>query len=1426
MLLLMIMGSDEASADDYHDYDSMVNQINIWELESDEIVKVSDLREVYGTPNTYEGRRLWLVTISDEDTLTDGGENESQILFLGGLEGRNWMSVEICMGFLGYLVDNYQDDPRVRSLVDNNEIYVIPMVNPDGSQYSRENDDPGAEGEDGWIKNRNDTHGTNINRNFDHLWNRDLESGINDTSGDPDDFSYAGADIASEYESQALISLIEDRSLTSIVLFDGKGRNVTTIPFAKEEANFAEDASHVQNSEDEAALTRMADYLASLLDYAVNEENPYIISGDFLDWCYDEHRQLSVKIAVGDSYIPPQDTIAGITANYSEMCLNAVELSYYFRNLSYVNSMESESGWNVFSSQTVWSLLDDRDESYDGNACWTTEGFDNSATGSLATEKDIDLEGLAYPKLSFFHRYELELNESSSSRNGGSGQTSYAGDGGFVEVKEPGEDYVQVHPTDGYPYRFPNDYEDSGVRSAWAFSGNAREWHQVVFDLREFSEKQIKVRFRFSSNEADSSGGWWIDHLFIYDGEAPAFNMSLDVVNDGADVFPGQVVPFNVSLKNTGERTDTYTLTGTFVKGNETGKLNVSFSSRTIDLVPTQEEQITVYVGLAEGTLESGEINLTVEARSWENDERLNVSLSARFGEVFDLDFQLEKTELLVAVNSSFAIPFWLNSSSNVETTVLLSCSRITEDWLVNYGGDDYEDNEFEDVPVVLLPEERKQGTLTLVAPEFEKAGVRVDLTFTSVIQDQPGSWERSFNGTVAETQGIELIIEESYAVTPGEDNSLQIEVKNTGNVDEHIFLDFVSSFWNISFRSDTDESFVLATRSNPRKVNIKLSPPQDVPFDDTRTMEIRGRIKSDDSFIYATSREMKVQAGVSTGVRIERVSSEAEVLPGEKADFRFRLHNTGNVEEAFYLRYDVPSEWEVTFPGGGGPFSVDPFSSTLVSVEVTAGEGSYQDILTLSFWGESEDGKIEDDDPLDLSVRIGPEVNFILDIETELEGNEVEEEAEFIFRFTVENKGNGRMTFYVNATSLPGGWDYTVSKNGFALNRNDKRSIYITLIHDTDTISIPSTESFSFSVETLGEKQETDFELSVARKPNDSSEGSQANIGLIILPVVLIGAVVLFLLKDTLLPYLGIPGPSSPDQSESAAVSESTEEEAQDEGDQKHIEDFEKKEEEDRRSPKDSEEEEDSGEEEPVLPPLETTSEEEEEEPVLPPLETTSEEEEEEPVLPPVETTSEEEEEEPVLPPVETTSEEEEEDEDPFAPPLEEPGEGDDESIPPSMEGTERDDDSESGVPQEERTPEDDDEFILPPIKETVEEDDEPILPPLDDTAGEDEDDDLILPPIQEEPPSSRDETGDEEIIPPAREKDTAGPKAPPTPEPEKPRVRDELVKKTEAVSGAPEKRNCPSCGRIMYIKDFSQETKCLWCGTYVKFKRKSRGK
>ncbi len=83
---------------------------------------------------TIEGRDIPAIKITKAPQTDD--PNTPDILFLGGHHAREWIGIEVPLRLAEYLVANYAGNPTVQSLVDSREIWIIPIVNPDGYIFS------------------------------------------------------------------------------------------------------------------------------------------------------------------------------------------------------------------------------------------------------------------------------------------------------------------------------------------------------------------------------------------------------------------------------------------------------------------------------------------------------------------------------------------------------------------------------------------------------------------------------------------------------------------------------------------------------------------------------------------------------------------------------------------------------------------------------------------------------------------------------------------------------------------------------------------------------------------------------------------------------------------------------------------------------------------------------------------------------------------------------------------------------------------------------------------------------------------------------------------------------------------------------------------------------------------------------------------
>ncbi|MFH1686742.1 MAG: M14 family zinc carboxypeptidase [bacterium] len=146
--------------------------------------------------NTHEGRPMWAAKISDNPNVD---EDEPEVMITAAIHAREVITPLVLLNTMDYLTSNCGSDPEVTDLVNNREIWFVPIVNPDG-YYRNQVTDPGGGGM--WRKNRRNngdgTWGVDLNRNFGYEWGYD-DDGSSPYTGDE---TYRGPSAFSEPETQ------------------------------------------------------------------------------------------------------------------------------------------------------------------------------------------------------------------------------------------------------------------------------------------------------------------------------------------------------------------------------------------------------------------------------------------------------------------------------------------------------------------------------------------------------------------------------------------------------------------------------------------------------------------------------------------------------------------------------------------------------------------------------------------------------------------------------------------------------------------------------------------------------------------------------------------------------------------------------------------------------------------------------------------------------------------------------------------------------------------------------------------------------------------------------------------------------------------------------------------------------------------------
>lgn len=198
----------------YLDYPAIIDALYTAQTNYPSICKVYDLTAFYNLSATYEGRHIYAVKISDN---VAQNEDEPNFLMVGAHHAREIVTPVLALYAIDQLTSTYGINATVTAAVNNYEIWIAPVWNPDGYAYMFNYDNY-------WRKNRVPYPpgiGVDLNRNYPFGW---YSSGSGSTS--PTSDTYKGPSPASEMETQSMIVWGNDRHFAKVLDYHSYGREV------------------------------------------------------------------------------------------------------------------------------------------------------------------------------------------------------------------------------------------------------------------------------------------------------------------------------------------------------------------------------------------------------------------------------------------------------------------------------------------------------------------------------------------------------------------------------------------------------------------------------------------------------------------------------------------------------------------------------------------------------------------------------------------------------------------------------------------------------------------------------------------------------------------------------------------------------------------------------------------------------------------------------------------------------------------------------------------------------------------------------------------------------------------------------------------------------------------------------------------------
>jgi len=249
--------------------------------------------QVFTIGTTLENRKIYALKVSDN---VSQDEDEPEVLFMGCHHAREWISVEVPLLLGRYLLENYATDANIRRIVNQSEVWVVPLLNPDGLEYT-------IHYYRYWRKNRrlnaDGSYGVDLNRNYGYAWGYDDRG----SSPEPTSEVFRGTAAFSEPETRAIRDFVMPKHFRAMISYHSFSQIIlypwgyTTTPTDKE----------LLLNEIAAAMSQlMKPANGRTYEYGEAGASLYVTNGDATDWTFGTSGIPSYTIE-----LPPVDELGG-----------------------------------------------------------------------------------------------------------------------------------------------------------------------------------------------------------------------------------------------------------------------------------------------------------------------------------------------------------------------------------------------------------------------------------------------------------------------------------------------------------------------------------------------------------------------------------------------------------------------------------------------------------------------------------------------------------------------------------------------------------------------------------------------------------------------------------------------------------------------------------------------------------------------------------------------------------------------------------------------------------------------------------------------------------------------------------------------------------------------------------------------------------
>lgn len=296
----------------YHDYKETTEMLQGLAKNNPEMASL------YSIGKSVQGRDIWTLRLNTTASGTQPSDKPGAV-YMGNHHAREHLSVEVPLLFASWLCEN-KEKPEVKKLLDTRDIYIMPMINPDGAEYDI------SDGEYKWQRknmrvNPDKEIGVDLNRNYGYGW------GGPGSSGSTWSDTYRGPYAFSEPETQAVKAFVESKTNLKTLISYHSFSELILYPWGGSDEPIA-------NEKDRKAFIAMAKEMAKMTGYTPEQSSDlYVATGDTTDWTYAVKGifsytfELTPKSSMGGGFYPGAGVIDKVVSSNIKAAMYLLDMT-------------------------------------------------------------------------------------------------------------------------------------------------------------------------------------------------------------------------------------------------------------------------------------------------------------------------------------------------------------------------------------------------------------------------------------------------------------------------------------------------------------------------------------------------------------------------------------------------------------------------------------------------------------------------------------------------------------------------------------------------------------------------------------------------------------------------------------------------------------------------------------------------------------------------------------------------------------------------------------------------------------------------------------------------------------------------------------------------------------------------------------------